>query len=303
MGAIWYPDEMGFHTSQHQLFDAIEGHRVHQVQDALAHGARWDQNMYWEGQVRFEYKSIWRYTAAQKAVRRALEHGRREICDLIEDKSLVQQALRDMTDPDMVVEQLGVHEGGGALALLLTHWPHAQDWKTWQDPSGYSLLMRLVMTGKPEKALALLGVDTSTLETRDPKGRTALYHCKSASQIGVLLLAGADLHVRDQHNRTPLEVAVDRLHSVLGKGSGVVVAEWDKLEALCGTRHLMEHPDRYALANRIESAMDRAFNRTPGINEKVVPQLLACAAEQRARALAQVAAGSSSRSAAPGRKM
>lgn len=294
---------MGFRTSQHQLFDAIEGHRVHQVRDALAHGARWDQNMDGQDQVRFEPKNLWRYTAAQKAVRRALEHGRREICDLIEDKALVQQALRDMTDPDMVVEQLGVHEGGGALALLLTHWPHAQDWKTWKDPSGYSLLMRLVMTGKPDKALGLLSVDTSTLETRDPKGRTALYHCKSAAQIGVLLLAGADLHTRDDLNRTPLEVAVDRLHSLLGKGSGAAAPEWDKLEALCGTRHLIEHPDRHRMAARIESALDRAFNRTAGINEKVLPQLLACAAEQRAQALAQVAADSTSRSAAPGRKM
>ena len=110
---------MGFRTSQHQLFDAIEWHRVDQVRDALAHGARWDQNMDGQDQVRFEPKNLWRHTAAQKAVRRALGHGRREICDLIEDKSLVQQALRDMTERMLEAQQRGLWQEPGAYREAL----------------------------------------------------------------------------------------------------------------------------------------------------------------------------------------
>lgn len=282
---------MTFRSSQHQLFDAINNHRACQVEDALLYGAAWDQNMDMQTPSTFEAEKMWRYTAAQLAMSQALRHGRAEILNLMAPDELIEKTLREMVDPSDLLGVLCQHQAGGALGFILQHWAWTPDWKDWRDEEGHTLLMRLLMTGQTEKPLALLRLDTSTINTKDQRGATALFHCKNPSQIGILRLAGVDIYVRDQHNRTVHEVAVDRLHAMLGNtgSSAVSGTDWDCLAAYCSGNILVKHPDRATLSSRIESLIERAGPVSSQVVEKVIPQLRICAAERRREDLLKVA--------------
>lgn len=281
---------MIFRSKQHQLFDAIENHRVAQADEALEYGGAWDETMEGQTPSTFDRTKTWRYTAAQLAMSQALRHGRAEIINLIQPGELVEKTLREMVDPTDLLGALSQHQTGGALGFILKHWAWTPDWKDWRDENGHTLLMRLLMTGQTEKPIALLGVDTTTINAPDHRGATALFHCKNAAQIGIMHLAGADFHARDGHGRTVQEVAVDRLHSMLGKkgNTSVSMPAWDCLAAYCSSNLLATHPDRATLATRIESLLERTDLVSSHVVSRVIPQLRTCAAERRREGLLEV---------------
>lgn len=232
---------------------AIERYNVAAFAAALEGGASLTEELFWQGMRRRPDRFMFQ---------RAALLGTAELLEVAVDKAYdIREGLRRHVPLDMLLGYCGTSPGSELLAFVLRH--HPDDWKTYRDGEGNSLLHKFVQEDRYQQVQALLdaGADPNA---RNAKGQTPVFFAKRPIELATLQSTEQlDLSACDNQGRSVLRHLSDELQRHVEKkkrrpdtGNGAISGLSLVMMVICSTHPLVDDPHARVIARRIKRMLD-----------------------------------------------